>query len=288
MDVILHFNGLAEGAHTWFYNCRGAMVFIRPGDFVIVDTNANPFWEAWIERKDARQVDEVPVGADFLYENSEPKPPNIPAPWGDDPPPLGAFVLCGPISDPDGIVMTDGTTCTVLDLTPDAIERIRQSYMPRDLPGIAYTDARRDKRGGMRAHTLPPPFEMNFFVLIRLAWLMCRADTEAELRGEEQEWATYQRQVRDLGLPEDPVRRPGRGEIRGRVEDATSNLLSEWGDLRGDRLPNRVTVYRAMKSAYLTVDDIDRAILMAWRRLVDPDAESQIVQFSGSTPPEAQ
>jgi hypothetical protein len=285
MDVILHFDGLRPGTHTWFYNCRGAQVRIDPGSWVIVDTTANPFWKtSWVDTGIAHQEAAVPNGVDFLHENSNPERPNIPPPWGDGEPPRGAFALYGPISDPEWVVMSDGKPCSVLDLTPDAIERIRLCYMPVELPGIALVDARRDKRGGKSAHTLPPPFELNFFVLIRLAWLQCRELVEAEIRKAQQEWAQYQEEVQDLDLPEDPVRRVGRGEIRRRIKDATANVLASWGVLRGDRLPNRVTVYRDMKAALLTVDAIDRVILGRWKSLVDSDEASRKVQPQASSP----
>jgi hypothetical protein len=285
MDVILHFDGLRANNHTWFYNCRGAQVFIDPGTWVIIDTTANPFWRtSWVDTGIAHLEDAVPNGVDFLHENSNPKRPNIPPPWGDGEPPRGAFALYGPISDPEWVVMSDGKRCSVLDLSSDAIERVRRCYMPVELPGFACVDARPDKRGGRPVHNLPPPFELNFFVLIRLAWLGCRATVEAEIRAEQDDWATDQERVRELGLPEDPVRRPGRGDVRARIEDVTSAVLSRSGVLRGDRLPNRVTIYRDMKSALLTVDAIDRVILGRWKALVDSDDASRRAQTDSSSP----
>ena len=287
MEVFLHFDGLAAGWSTWFDNRRGAPVRINPGDWVIVDTIANPFWEQWIQRGNATQVDQIPDGVDFLDDDSDPQPPNIPPPWGDDDPPWGTFALYDLSSDPDGLEMSDGSTCTVLDLRPDALERIRQHYMPRELPGIAFVDARRDKRGGKPAHTLPPPFERNFFVLVRLAWLKCRRRVEEEIENDAKEWTAYQAEARAMQLPEDPVRRPSRADVRRKTEDATSRVLDEWGVLRGNRLPNRSTIYRDMKSAFLTVGIIDRVILRHWKELVDADEASCQAQFQGP-PPEAQ
>jgi hypothetical protein len=272
MDVILHFDGLCSGTHTWFYNCRGAQVDIRPGNWVIIDTIANPSWKNWIARGEAHQEDAIPDGVDFLHENSDPARPKILPPWGDGDPPRGSFALYGPISDPERILMSDGTWCSVLDLSSEAVERIRTCYMPFQLEGIALVDARRDKRRGQPVHTLPPPFELNFFVLVRLAWLRCRQVVERDIRKSQQEWAAYQQEVKDLGLPEDPVRPVSRADFQRRIEDATSTVLKSWGVLRGDRLPNRVTIYRDMKSALLTVDSIDRVILGRWKSLVDSDA----------------
>jgi hypothetical protein len=260
-------------------------VRIDPGSWVIVDTTANPFWKtSWVDTGIAHQEAAVQNGVDFLHENSNPKRPNIPPPWGDGEPPRGAFALYGPISDPEWIVMTDGSKCTVLDLSSEAIERIRRLCMPVELPGIAFVDARPDKRGGKPAHTLPPPFELSFFVLIRLAWLTSRVKIEAEVRAEQEDWAAYQQKMRDLDVPEDPVRRQGRGVLRQRVEDATSSVLTSWGVLRGDRLPNRVTVYRDMKAALLTVDAIDRVILGRWKALVDSDEGCRQGQPQESSP----
>jgi hypothetical protein len=287
MEVFLHFDGLAAGWSTWFNNRRGAAVRINPGDWVIVDTIANPAWKDWIERGNATQVDRIPDGVDFLYENSDPKPPNIPAPWGDGEPPRGTFALCGSNTDPERLILEDGSTCTAFDLDPAVLEQIRKHFMPRELPGIALVDARRDKRGGRPAHTLPPPFELNFFIFIRLAWLICRVAVEAEFQKAEQDWAAYQEEVQDLDLPEDPVRRRRRGEVRRKVENAASELLSEWGVLRGDRLPNRVTIYRDMRSALLTVDGIDRVILGQWKELVDSGELPRQLRPQGC-PPEAQ
>jgi len=260
---VLHFDGLRTGTHTWFYNCRSAPVRIDRGDWVVVDDVPNHWWRRWVESGEATERAEVPRRVRFLDENSDPKPIDT-SRQETDVPPRGALTVYG-----SGLPVKIGTRghveeLSVTDLPENAIEQIRQRYMPFELPGFPYVDARADRRAGPRVSTVQPPFELNFLVLLRLAWLRCRRRVEREIAGEAAEWEGYSKRMTRCGFAPEPYTRPARREVRDREAQATARVLRRWGVLARHRLPNRVTIYRQLVNSRLDVRKLDRVILKTW------------------------
>ncbi len=266
---VLHFSGLKPGTHTWFYNRRGAQVRIEPGAWVIVDDARNPFWERWVRDGEATEEIAVPDGVVCLDENADPRRPITDEAPSNEPLPWGAFAILGGRIPIYRRTKSGLEEFHVTDLSSKVIERIRLQFMPRDLPGFRYVDARRDRRAGRKVARVKPPFEVNFLVLVRLAWLRCRRDVERKLRRDKAVWMKYQAWESQMGLKSDKYSAPGLREIRESVESATAEVLYRWELLATPKLPNRVTLYRQLKNCGLEVRDLDVAIACTWDEILE-------------------
>lgn len=261
----LHFSGLKPGTHTWFYNRAGGQIRIDPGDWVLLDDEKNPWWPRWVESGEAVLAEHIPEGIDYLDEDSGPKsPPQIPR---SEPVPRGLLNVLGPPATIYRITKGGRVPFSVDELTNRQLERVRLTYMPRELPGVVYHDGRLDRRAGRRASTLPPPFELNFLILIRLAWLRCRRAVELKLARDEAWWREYQQWAGSLDLPPEEPLKEGRAEVRDRIELSTAQVLWKWGVLSSPRLPHRTTIFRQLVHSGLDVADLDVAIMNTWAEI---------------------
>lgn len=267
---ILHFGGLSAPRHTYFSNRNGGEVRIYPGNWVIIDDEKNPTWRSWIDRGMATIEERVPEGIEPLDESSQPQLPAWFEELAEKPLdlPRGALTLLGPVRKRSR--REPGPS--IASLSDRKIEQIRRTFMPCDLSGFDYVDARSDRRSGQRVADLAPPFEANFLYLLRLAWLKCRRSVEREIRKNEKDWERYNEQM--VGFVErEEAPRELPGQLRARIEFATAATLVKWGVLRKPKLPNRVTIHRQLVLARLDRESIDAQIL---RIAKDPAAPGTV------------
>ncbi len=266
--IVLHFTGLPPDRRTWFNNIRGGTVPIRAGDWLITQTEHNPSWENWVRSGLALLKEDVPDGIDYL--DWESNPPPVVMPPRETPPRRGDYTFYAPgeehhITPPR----------RVEDVSPSQLEKVRRAFLPRELSGFAYIDARPDRRGRAPVHALRPPFDSNFLVLLRIAWLQSRPQVEAALKKQHDEWQAYLKFVKECRLLEEAPE-PTRALYLPAIEKATAARLKRWDVLRSTGLPHRTTIYRYFRRCGETVHDLDWAILIDFipRTTVTPSETS--------------
>jgi len=157
-----------------------------------------------------------------------------------------------------------------VQLNRSQIEAVRKTFMPSAWITSHYHDGRLDRRGGRRASELPPPFDHNLLVLLRLAYLTCRPRLlrlNAEVRRQRLKELKRQRQFPSLVHSRALSKGVNRRFPKVAVEVETAKVLHRWGVLRSPALPHRATLCREARALGVSVTDIDLTILLTWADL---------------------
>lgn len=163
-EVILHFSGLEPGQSSWFYNRKGGVVPVFPGEFVRLNLARHPEVAACVKSGVAVIRKNVPAGEEILDENTDPRRDRT-------------------IAESKRLERSAGMP-DVLSLAEEELNRLATCLLPwpgweKDLEGvIGVSDGRLSQRGIETDVLLPDLLQKNFLFLHRIGELRTRKHIE--------------------------------------------------------------------------------------------------------------
>ena len=254
-EVVLHYSGLKNGQHTYFWNKVGGYVPVYPRQWVRLDLSRHSEVQNHIENGIAEIKKRAPSGRNVLTE-------------GTDPNRLRRRRVPG-LFKPRRREASKGKA-EVLELTESELNQVAQCFLPwpnfQEDFGMKYVDGRLDKGGAGRGPRLHRACMNNFPVLYRIAELKGRrARTAAEVRLKRNVQSSY-----DHGVIQTEHEKQEAFNKRRRRLPTKSELirksLSGWGVWDGANPPSRATFYRYLAELGASRREIDDLILEAHQR----------------------
>ena len=259
--ILIHFRGLKPEEQAWYYNQRGAQVPVYSGDWARLDPAQHPELRYLLESGVAIVSPAPSSDVEVLDDSPDPN-------WARKrakkhrADPRKKVQIAQRSGLPD-----------VHQLTPEKIEQARHLFLPRqpeDPLTDAYVDARVVNRHRVPlAAKVPSPYEHNFIVLYRLAWLLCRAHRLDWAAQRKETQARRSRWVEEYhyewGTDRSALRKKAEQRFQLPVKPRMSvgTVLGNWGVLRGSSPPSPSTLHRYRQRLGLTRIDVDRLILAA-------------------------